>query len=266
MSYSTSLLLNTAPPASRMIKRLGLMLWLLPIFFSIACAGIASKSRKPGPQFAGKFQQRVAAADALAGLKPIGEPETFARVATTAFVSTPLNLPKSGEAKFPMQAELARHEPWSAGKIALKVDGVDSRLLVAKIREIPGDGGVRAIPKMTAALAEAPLKTLASFRRVRVLGPTAILADNQKILLKGVEGLSAGSNCRRLDGVLQSCIERAEHRLAILLQARSVTCRISEPAADGVHAGHCMADKIDIAADLLRNRLVQRYGITLASR
>ncbi len=104
-----------------------------------------------------------------------------------------------------------------------------------------------------------------SFRRVRVLGATAIQADNMKIVLAGIEPLPQQAVCKRIDGVMQSCNERAEHRLAILLQARSVTCELSETAENGIHTGRCMADKIDIADDLLRQKLAQRGLSRLAS-
>ncbi len=51
----------------------------------------------------------------------------------------------------------------------------------------------------------------------------------------------------------------------MLLQAREITCRISAALENGLHMGRCNADKIDIATDLLRQKLAQRRLGALAA-
>jgi endonuclease YncB( thermonuclease family) len=70
----------------------------------------------------------------------------------------------------------------------------------------------------------------------------------------------AGSECRRLDGVVEPCAQRAQNRLEILTRDRPVVCEIVEDYAGAILRGTCKAGKIDIADDLVRNGLATRTG------
>ena len=274
MSFSSRVIAEPAPPVSPLIKGLGLAIWAFPILLSSFVILVSPRSddaiaremtlRPDGPRMGVAFAE----------LPNLREPEIFERVSVTAYIRTPLNLPVSGEAVFPLAAEAWKPSPFTAGKIALKVDHDRSlmlaqpgemnpaRLVAARIQH----AGIEAADIQQALQSRkvqfAPSR---SFRHAKVLGATAIIADNLKIVLANIEPLPQEAVCTRIDGVVQNCLERAEHRLAILLQARSITCELSEPQENGLHLGRCMADKIDIASDLLRQRLAHRRAMTLAS-
>ena len=179
----------------------------------------------------------------------------MARAAASTYRVSALNLPVNGEQRFPVAAEAWKSEGWPATKIAMKAD---------ELRDVPAAAAPRAVRSArvshddttaTVRDAQASLDRKVTFRRVNVIGATALQADNLRIALADIEPLPEGATCKRLDGVVQDCSERAEHRLAVLLQAREITCQISAALENGMHLGRCNADKIDIASDLLRQKL-----------
>ena len=197
-------------------------------------------------------------------LADLVEPETFARVGGPYYNGAMVTLAHSEEPRFPMLADAWKPSPFAAGKIAMKIDHEP----VASMQRprVGPSPDVAAADLRDAARADAPLNGgTRDFQRVKVAGATLLQADNIRIVLAGVEPLPQEATCRRLDGVMQSCIERAEHRLAVLLQARGVSCQLSKQLDNGLFLGRCLADKIDIAADLMRHKLVQRRGATLSA-
>lgn len=99
----------------------------------------------------------------------------------------------------------------------------------------------------------------------RALDGLRIESDGLVVRLAGVEDAPADAQCRRLDGVMESCRARAASRLAVLIQGREVVCRISALESDSEAIGRCTAGKIDLAEDLARQGLALRAGATQAA-
>jgi len=97
-----------------------------------------------------------------------------------------------------------------------------------------------------------------NFRRAAAVGPTRIKADGMTIDLAGISPPESAATCKRIDGLVQPCSERAQHRLAILLQARDISCTIINSADRIAITARCKAGNIDLASDLLRHGLAQR--------
>lgn len=115
------------------------------------------------------------------------------------------------------------------------------------------------------AAAPAPGKTQ-TFRRATAIGPNLIKADGVTIELAGISPPDGHATCKRIDGLVQPCTERAQHRLAILLQARHISCTIVQRTAGYNVKARCKAGNIDLASDLLRSGLAQRAASrTMAS-
>jgi endonuclease YncB( thermonuclease family) len=106
---------------------------------------------------------------------------------------------------------------------------------------------IAATPRVNGALV---------MRDVIVLDGLRFAADGKVIALAGITSVPAGSECRRLDGVVESCIVRAASRLEVLTKGRPVTCDVKE--ADGRFRGVCRAGNIDLAEDLVRSGLAVR--------
>jgi hypothetical protein len=90
-----------------------------------------------------------------------------------------------------------------------------------------------------------------------VLGPDLVLRDAMHaVRLAGVEAWPSSRICTRLDGVRETCAQRAAERVATVIQNRIVRCRI-ERSIVGPETGLCRAARIDIGADLAINGLVR---------
>jgi endonuclease YncB( thermonuclease family) len=94
-------------------------------------------------------------------------------------------------------------------------------------------------------------------REVNVVDGLQIAAEGMVIALAGVAPVPAGSECRRLDGVVEPCALRAANRLEVLTKGRPVVCDLKE-SDRGDLRGVCRAGKIDLADDLVRNGLAVR--------
>jgi hypothetical protein len=94
-------------------------------------------------------------------------------------------------------------------------------------------------------------------REVIVIDGLRLAADGKVIALAGIGSVPEGSECRRLDGVTESCSLRAANRLDVLTKGRPVTCDVKE-SDTGRLRGVCHAGKIDLAEDLVRNGLAVR--------
>jgi endonuclease YncB( thermonuclease family) len=94
-------------------------------------------------------------------------------------------------------------------------------------------------------------------REVNIIDGLHIAADGVVIALGGIASVPAGSECRRLDGVVEACAVRAASRLEVLTRGRPVVCDVKE-SDGGELRGVCRAGKIDLADDLVRNGLAVR--------
>jgi hypothetical protein len=125
---------------------------------------------------------------------------------------------------------------------------------------------VRLEPRSAApavqALARPRLMGTRTFRNVAILDGLQLGADGMVVALAGVEPVPQGSECKRLDGVVEPCAQRAANRLEILTRGRPVVCEMQESEAGAVR-GACRAGKIDLADDLVRNGLAVRASVRL---
>lgn len=96
-------------------------------------------------------------------------------------------------------------------------------------------------------------------RNVRILEDFQLESDGIVVTLDGIGAPPQGSECRRLDGVVEPCAVRALNRLEVLTRGRPVACDLRQ-ADDGRVRGLCRAGKIDLADDLVRNGLAVRAG------
>jgi hypothetical protein len=266
MSFSSRVISEPVPPVSSQVRHLGLLLWSLPILLSLLFLHISPRSemRSGKDMVNGAFLP--ASSLVTPELPDLVEPASFARIGAVLEEGDLVELGQSDEPRFPLVAEAWRPTAFSAGKITAKADFDDTPSpLQARTKSIAATAINPADVSQAATAGNEPEGASRTFQRVKVVSATAIQADNLKIILAGVEPLPQEATCRRLDGVMQSCIERAEHRLAVLLQARNISCQLSKPLESGAYIGRCLADRIDIAGDLLRHKLAQRRGSTMAS-
>ena len=83
-------------------------------------------------------------------------------------------------------------------------------------------------------------------------------APPERIARTPAAPVAPGAVCRRLDGVEEPCAQRAADRLELLTRGRTVRCERIETAADGTARGYCLAGKINLADDLVKNGLARR--------
>lgn len=265
MSFSSRVIAEPAPPVSALVRHLGLVIWTLPILLSLFYVLISPRTKATaGVPMVNAYQRETLNA-VVAELPDLVEPDTFARIGATPYMRTALNLPVTGEQKFPMKAVAWNASPFHVGgkSIVRASDGpVVAHSLQRGVEQRPA---IAADTRHAAHMGKIAFGEPRSFRRIRVNGATSLMADNLTILLAGIEPLPENVMCKRIDGVMQSCNERAEHRLAILLQARAITCELSEPLPSGAYIGRCMADRIDLGMDLVRQKLAQRNALTVAA-
>lgn len=96
-------------------------------------------------------------------------------------------------------------------------------------------------------------------REVVVREDMTLASGGVTIALAGIVPPPAGSECKRLDGVAETCAKRAAARLEILTRGRAVTCDLKEKSGADL-LGLCRVGKIDLADDLLRNGLAMRVA------
>ena len=123
---------------------------------------------------------------------------------------------------------------------------------------------VQAIPAVQPSAPEQPApRVVAKAGRARVLRDVTIVdglqirSEGLIVALAGIAPAPQGSECRRLDGVVEPCAQRAANRLDILTRGRPVVCDLQDGDA-GAMRGVCRAGKIDLADDLVRNGLAVR--------
>jgi endonuclease YncB( thermonuclease family) len=269
MSFSSNVICNPPPPATPAVKALSAALWALPVLISVTC--LAASPSKTGTALASLFkgkEQPIVLASVMLSAERALEPERFKKVASTPYFRSLMDRRLRNDFRFPMklayQAEAAADE--TAAPVMARADvAVKSTMKVdmAVRRTATETAGisretVASITRDMHNVATAPLVETRYFDDARVASANMLSADGMTIVLSGINPPKPGSKCRRLDGVMLDCAERAEARLAVLLIDRRIRCRISAPLQDGVVVGQCQAGKIDIAHDLLRNGLANR--------
>ena len=96
------------------------------------------------------------------------------------------------------------------------------------------------------------------FASVKVLQGLRLGSGSMVVALAGLEPPAPDAKCKRIDGVVESCLRRAASRLQVLVRGRPVSCQIFHLSGPEGKVGRCMAGKIDLAADLIRNGLARR--------
>jgi endonuclease YncB( thermonuclease family) len=99
---------------------------------------------------------------------------------------------------------------------------------------------------------------VATLRDVRVGDGLKIVGNGAEYELAGVQPLASDAMCRRLDGVEEACNQRAASRLEILTRGRIVTCQLVAVSDGSTTRGSCLAGKINLADDLVKNGLARR--------
>jgi endonuclease YncB( thermonuclease family) len=111
---------------------------------------------------------------------------------------------------------------------------------------------------MPRPLATSSVERVAILRDVRVGDGLSLIGASGVFALAGVEPLAPDAMCRRLDGVEQPCSQRAASRLELLTRGRVVTCQPTGPMVNAQSRGACLAGKINLADDLVKNGLARR--------
>ncbi|MCC2098978.1 MAG: hypothetical protein KDJ29_18955 [Hyphomicrobiales bacterium] len=270
MSFSSNVISNPPPPATPMVRILSGALWVLPVLISVGC--LAASPSKAGKALAALLkakQQPIVLATAIVAPETALEPESFSRIASARRFGSAMDIRLRNDARFPMRlAYSSQIKPGPvetqimaranvASKSTMKVQPA-ARMAAASPVSGVSQETVSSITSNLRNIATATLVETRIFEDARVASANMLSADGLTIILAGINAPKSGSKCRRLDGAMLDCAERAEARLAVLLIDRRVKCRISAPIQEGVVVGQCHAGKIDIASDLLRNGLANR--------
>lgn len=173
-------------------------------------------------------------------------------VASPASAATPVSAPTPTHTLVPTPVSLVRASPQGPTLRASFDDPIFSPMMMGVAAPIEA--------KWEAASPQAEARTALTgrhvLRDVRVAGSLQIVSEGIVISLAGVAPTPDGSECRRLDGVVESCAQRAANRLALLTQGRPIVCDLQGDAARA--RGICRAGTIDLAEDLVRNGLAVR--------
>ncbi len=263
MTFSSRVICDPPPPSTRMVRTLGAALWVLPVAISFAC--LASAPSKTGAKIAAMFkpapQSAILASAVMEPARTI-EPERFAKVASTTYRRTLLDVRPRNEPKFPML--LSFSPPRNDQQVlAAQGSGEKSKMKVAASAGPQPAASVDTMPiaSFGASSGRVPAARLVQTRVLqdaRAIAPNAIMADGLYVIIAGIQPPKEGATCRRLDGVLEDCRVRAKARLSVLIMDRRLTCKLSVALENEVRVGQCYADKIDIAGDLLRQGLANR--------
>ena len=102
-----------------------------------------------------------------------------------------------------------------------------------------------------AAVARGPLPVVReqSFAAVSVADGRTLMADGLRIRLAGLALPDPAERCLRLDGRSEPCRDRQATQLALMVRWRSVTCQLTQTAAD-LAEGSCRIGTSDLVARL----------------
>jgi endonuclease YncB( thermonuclease family) len=100
-----------------------------------------------------------------------------------------------------------------------------------------------------ATLAPAPAEPPA---RIEIVDAATLRAGEMVVRIAGIALPARERQCRRLDGLSVSCLDRAESYLALLVRNRAVACDRAGLAPDGTEQGRCRTGEADIAEQMVR--------------
>lgn len=246
MSFSSRVICETPPPVSPEVRVMGTLLWLLPLLMSgfilIASPWTGAKQKPLEPE--------PSSPAASSDVPSIDEPWSFAR--------TRQSLALQGASGLARPDFLPLAHVWRSA-----ISRGDEQTTRGAGMVSPAKSERRAPWEQTTAV---PLREgRQNFRIARASGPTTLEADGVMIALQDIEPLPQGAVCRRIDGATLPCHERAIHRLSVLLSGREISCQLSaNTLPTGERLGRCVAGQIELSADLLRQKLVQRRSTRLA--
>ena len=95
-------------------------------------------------------------------------------------------------------------------------------------------------------------------RDVRIAAGLRLVGDGTEFDLADIKPLGPDAKCKRLDGAVVDCAERAAARLEIVTRGRAVQCNVVGENVEGRAIASCAAGKIDLAEDLVKNGLALR--------
>lgn len=265
MTFSTRTIQTGTPPASKTVRKLVMTFWLSPIMLPVAIAAASHEFRDARIEKAPN--NGAAAASATAHVLPARFKSAQIAMDETGLMSLPDN--KVARLDFrlfdqtittdtivPLPSKIsgrAAHAPEIHRSNIAHATGYNSRPV-----NMPTYHATNARePESDNAVITAAGKTHV-FRRATAIGPNLIKAGGMTIELASISPPDGHATCKRIDGLVQPCTERAQHRLAILLQARDISCTIKQSGGPATLKAQCKAGNIDLASDLLRNGLAQR--------
>ncbi|MDE2578327.1 MAG: hypothetical protein KGL46_05955 [Hyphomicrobiales bacterium] len=145
----------------------------------------------------------------------------------------------------------AKHKLRTAGKISLRAPEL---LILPAALVATEEPGPTAPSK---AQLQPPKLSEESAGAISITQDQTLSIEGRSLVLAGVELPRESAMCTRLDRKSVPCVDRIAARLALLSFGRRIKCMILT-YGDGRRVGRCRADKIDLAADLIKERLVTR--------
>lgn len=117
----------------------------------------------------------------------------------------------------------------------------------ASVLETTGSVIATAAPEIAA-----PVRQNRVFAAIDVVDGRSFRANGATIQLANVALPVARQSCRRIDGVIEPCAERAQTRLDLVTRHRPVTCDLEPGTIGGTLTGDCRVGGDDLALRLIR--------------
>lgn len=250
MAHATRLL-NGCYNRNDIVRLLANLMWITPVFVgfsALVATKVVPRLQESAPLTSGTLSL-IGHAHAATGaaqtpragnLKTAAEKRLFGEL--VAFASTP------GEQKFSFSLTTAANKPSPAIKTVVRAQNRQRvpQFTAKAVSPGPIDAGQED--------GAAPFQ-VRKFRNVRVVSANMIEAEGVRIRMTNFGLKDPDAKCKRIDGVVLACSERARSRLEVLVMARTVTCKLFGRANRGTYAGRCKAGQIDIASDLIAQKL-----------
>lgn len=240
------------------IRNLSSTLLAAPVIASFACIAIA-QSNKNELRIA-EQPITISLAKAIVITKTTFEPKSFKQEVSAPLQWSLAKLPLDAGRKFPLTLPAidATTNPSQTAKSRLMAP---RKTTPAKILLASRVGLVKIGEKTHTKTSGKLISGTRVLVEARAVAANAVTADGKVFYLEGIKPTRSGATCKRIDGVVQSCSERAQHRLNILLSGRRVTCDLTKEYSSHEFVGRCFAGKINIASDLLRYKLVRKVTV-----
>lgn len=250
MAHATRLL-NGCYNRNDIVRLLANLMWITPVFVgfsALVATKVVPSLQESAPLTSGALSlighAHAATAPAqtsrAGSLKAATEKRLFGELA--AFTSTP------GEQKFSFSLTTAASKSSHAIKTVVRAQNRQRvpQLTARTVNPGPIDTGQED--------GAAPFQ-VRQFRNVRVVSANVIEAEGLRIRMNNFGLKDPDAKCKRIDGVVLACSDRARSRLEVLVMARTVTCKLFGRANGGTFNGRCKAGQIDIASDLIAQKL-----------